>query len=232
MYESDWLFNIALAINILLYQQKVVMKYFSSISLAVLVSMACFAGCSDADDPVSPTGSRTLTVTGTVQIKPDLVVPDSALLTGLWAVDAAGDYLYIFGKGSVDFASKTFTVHFDTPPSEALSGTESENTTPTGIGFIVLSDFNSNDPHKKIPGEGRNFYGAVSNIGVIYLSGDPLKFKNHDKLSWLSEFPSGFSFGEGVKQQVGFDTFKPTSGTGLVLTITDDPTEVIFPHWK
>jgi hypothetical protein len=196
------------------------------------------AGCGDEDDPVTPkVDYPTITVTGTVQVKPGLQVPEGSLLTAVWSVDSSPDYAYVFGKGTVNTADMTFSITFDTPPQQALNIPSAENggagIPPLGVGYICLGDFTSNEPH--MLGEDEmdgTVLGAVSNIGVIYVGGAPSLYAQFPSLTWPAAFRSGYSLGEGQETGEMHDIFVPTSASSFVLTVTDDPSDLTFPNWK
>lgn len=196
------------------------------------------AGCGDDDDPVTPKiDYPMLTVTGTVQVKSGLQLPEGALLTAIWSVDSSPDYAYVFGKGTVNPSDMTFSITFDTPPQQALNIASSEDGAaappPLGVGYICFGDFTSNEPHMLSEGElDGTVIGAVSNIGVISVGGAPSLFTQHSFFSWAAPFRSGYSLGEGQETGGTHDIFVPATTTNVILTITDDPNDLIFPNRK
>jgi hypothetical protein len=190
--------------------------------------------CGD-DDPVTPT-EQPYTITGTVQVKSGVELPPNAVLSAVWNVDSSPDYAYVFGKGTIDLTTMTFTITFGTPPQQALNISDGSQVPaglpPLGVGIIALADFNGNDPHMLGATEARKPFGAVMNTGVIYVGGNPAAFQQVAPLSWVAPFPQGYSLGQGQKTTETHDIFVPIDMTNPVLRITDDPSEFVFPNWK
>lgn len=205
--------------------------------IPLLVLMSIFLGCSDDEGITNGTDDPRITITGTVNIEEGSGIPESGVLTAIWSVDGSPDYGYVFGKGTVDFDSKTFTMTLGTPPDEALNiptGEFADQGWPTlGVGAIVFGDLTSNDPHvlsaEDMKGQ---MYGGVSTYGIIYLVGNNTALETHSSLYWVTDFPTGYSIGEGVKTGQTHDKFIPTSTRSLVLTIADDMKDFWFPNWK
>lgn len=207
------------------------MKLPSLASYFAIVILLVLPACSDDADPVAPPSDK-YTVTGTVQVKPGLEVADNLVLVGVWSVSSGSpDYVYVFGKGTVDFNTMKFTISYDKiPPLLALNDYSSQGKPSLGVSMIVLTDLKNTEPHKIGIADTSNFWGAVSNFGVIYIGGDPKKFETSTGSTWPSLFPSGYSIGKGVEQQTGFDTFVPSTEP-LILIVTDDPKDIVFPNW-
>lgn len=205
-------------------------------TLLAVCLLCVFVACDkDEDTPVNPSPTGSLTITGTVQFKKNISVPSSAILSGVWVVSSGSpDYAYMFGRGTVNFGAGTFSITFDNPPpTEALNSyAPSRDLPPLGVGVIVLGDFASATPHKMADDEGQQFYGAVSNIGIIYIGGDPAKYNDtSSSTDWPKDFPSGYGVGEGVDMEQTFDIFVPIPLRSFILTITDDPADITFPDW-
>ncbi len=212
---------------------EVSMKYFHSLISVALTAVLLFSACSD-DDPVTPeSGNGAFTVTGTVSIKPGMTVPETAKLSAIWSISSGSpDYAYVFGRGSVDLSTMTFSITFDaTPPPLALNDYSSHGAPSLGVGYIALADFTTLEPHMLTETESKSVYGAVMNMGVIYIGGDPAKFNTGSEILWPAAFVNGYAMGEGKETSEMFDIFVRTTATSFVLRITDDQSEFKFPNW-
>jgi hypothetical protein len=205
---------------------------FRSVLVSLTAILILFCACSDDDTPNDP-GAGSYTISGTVQFKQQITVPSTAKLTAVWTVSSGSpDYAYVYGRGSVDFERNTFSITFDgPPPAQALNDYSPRGVANLGVGMIVLGDFASTEPHRLTEGELSAVYGAVSNIGVIYIDGDPATFHEGSDILWPADFNRGFNTGEGVETQKTWDIFVPAAATTFVLTITTNPKDIFFPNW-
>ena len=207
------------------------MKMRHHFPVLLLPVMLLISACSKDEDPVSPgIENPTIRISGVLDIKPGEVVPDDAKLTVIWSVDAAGDYAYLYGSGSVDTAAGTFTIMLEEPPAPALNSGADEYPS-FGVGFIILGDIVNTEPHKLLENDIQKMYGAVSNVGVIYVKGDPAALASHKELNWLAAFASGYDMGEGMKTSGMHDKFVPAAAESFVLTVSSDPSDFTFPNW-
>lgn len=202
-------------------------------TLFMLAGMLLFVGCSDDDDPASPTIQQSaITISGSLQIDPDMTVPPDAKLCGIWDVDGnGGDYSYLYGEGSVDIQAGTFTLTLDAPPRTAMN-ISPDGRPDVGVGVIVLADFPDTKPHVVSKQEITALFGAVVNTGIIYIDGNPAEWASHPTLNWLAAFNAGFDVGEGKETNDTHDIWIPSSAQTFVLTISDDSDDFIFPNWK
>ena len=210
------------------------MKRILFLSLLLLSGLSLVTGCSD-DDPVTPDpAAEKITVTGSVYVKEGLTdIPENLSLRVVWGVDAAGDYMYVYGNGNVDLAAGTFSLTMERPPAPALNSDPSGVRPSFGVGFSFFGDFHGDEGHKLQEGELESpIFGAVSNTGIIFVDGDPGEYASHAELSWISEFASGFGMGEGQGTSGMHDKFVPTTMSSFQLTITNDPSDIEFPNWK
>jgi hypothetical protein len=200
--------------------------------LFMIAATAVLIACSDTDTTVEPRNQQAaITIQGTLDIRNGMDIPESARLCALWNVDGNGDHTYLYGIGSIDRQSGTFTLSLDTPPSAALS-TAPGGLPPVGVAWIVLADFPDTRPHVLEKGEVKKVYGAISNTAVIYIAGDPSSFASHTTLHWLTPFSSGFDIGEGEEGSGTYDIFVPSAATSFVLTISANAQDYRFPNWK
>jgi hypothetical protein len=187
----------------------------SNIAAALLVVVS--SACGDSTD--SSTG---FVVTGTIQNNTGQPIPAGTRLLVGWTVTSGDpDYAYTFGEGTIDPAAGTFRIEFnDPPPPEAL------NTGGLGVGTIVATTNpavgNGYHLDRLSPSE---VVGAAGRYGIIYIA-DP----NIQIPQWAAAFTPGYGVGIGVDVVNGFDTFQPTSQTGVVL-ILDNLANIDFVDW-
>ncbi|MCB2203853.1 hypothetical protein KQI65_03825 [bacterium] len=209
------------------------MKLVSLFSVLLVGAFIFTTGCSDDEDTNGPTTTNpTITISGTLDIRNGATIPEDAKLSIIWSVDAAGDYVYLFGNGEIDRATGTFSITLpDAPPATALNSSM-DGRPAFGIGNIVLAAFPSTEPHILTAGEMSAAYGAVNNIGVTFIDGDPAGWGTHQELSWLTAFQSGYDIGEGKETSGMHDIFVPAAASTFVLTVSTNPGDFHFPNWK
>lgn len=167
------------------------------------------------------------TISGTIKYKKSLTIPQNAKLIVIWEVSAGSpDYVYAFGEGSINTFTNTFILTFNqVPPDEALNF-------GLGIGYIILSTDTSIKDNTKLTSnvlDSTTMFGAISDRAIIYVKGDPQTAPFGR--TWTKDFKTGFNFGKGVYNTVGFDDFAPADTNVIELWISNDGKDFIFPNW-
>lgn len=190
---------------------------------AVAVAVALLAAaCGESTGPQDP-GATTLRVTGTIRNVSGAAIPSGARVIAVWGVSSGSpDYSYVFGEGTVDAATNTFTLELDrVPPAEAL------NDGRLGVATIFLVGAGAPPP-----GRMSNDYpttsiiGAAARYGIIYLGDDPSR-----QPDWVRTFPRGYAVGVGVTQPgSSFDGFTRAPADDVEIVI-DDLENLEFVNW-
>ncbi len=190
--------------------------------LLSLYSSTLFLGCTHE----SSIGITDGVVSGIVE-NPDPGA--SGELRALWLVTSgSADHVYLAGSGAFDEGG--FDFELPTPvPSDALNAYGDSR---LGVGFIAAW------PSGGAPGqparlsdeaELQDAIGAASNHAIVYREGSA-PFEG--TLSWVNEFPEGFSCGRGVPaaSDDDFDTFEPVACDQVELRM-GDVESFEFPDW-
>ena len=211
-------------------------RSLGTISVVCILALARL-GCSDGN-PGSPVQSG-YTITGSLVFKKDITLPQGAEVVGLWLVSSGSpDYMYVYGRGTIDAAKKTFNITFDqAPPRPALNCYPLlQDSVYLGVGAICIvqkSGFQgklSGDVEHMETGPTGKLLGVVNNMGLIFESGD---YSGVDSTAWPRLFPAGYCMGRGVSPKPGkiFDTFEPISPAGLQMVVSDDIQDFEFTNW-
>jgi hypothetical protein len=194
--------------------------------LAMIASLAIVAACSE--ETTGPTDNTGLyTISGKLRFDSARAIPANAHVYALFNVSSGSpDYLYVFGRGTVNMADSTFKLTFtQTPPAEAL------NSYGLGVGAITI--FTTDLADGKIPQESLDTLedyniGLAEDYAVIYLSKSP------DSVAlgrqWAKNFQTGFNTGKGVRKDQGFDEFEPTQ-PNLIEIVIDAFRNLEWVNW-
>lgn len=147
-----------------------------------------------------------------------------------------GDYMYVYGKGSIDVATNTFFIGFeyDLPDLAVFKDKTSDFKMGIGYIFLVKNDipvgmYSTHLDNRDIMES--QVIGAVENKG-IFMQYSTTAVQPDGAWDWLKAFGFGWSFGEGVENNTGsFDTWKPVAPFDLILR-TDASDNLKFPNWK
>ncbi len=173
------------------------------------------------DDPESE--PALIKISGTLDLKKESnLTPDTKIYI-LWASEQGE---YVFGRGSIDYEAKTFSIVMkDSIPEAAM---HSEN---FGIGFI----FASNNPgiEEKLYEEGfideEMVKGAAGGFCIIFKKSSEVLFDSWNQ--WSGEFGKGYTVGKGYEIPDEYDGFMPFDKNSVVLII-DDLNNIEFTNWS
>lgn len=185
---------------------------------AALLLGTALAAC--GDDVVGP--DEALTVSGTVNNRSGVAIPQNARIVVAWVVSSGSpDYTYVFGEGTLRNGSSGFSVRFDEPPPpEAL------NSNGLGVGIPLLVAGSDIQPGMRLEdADLSSIRGAAGQYAIIYVADDPAGLQD-----WVTRFPRGYSVGRGVKRANQFDAFEPVA-PGSVELIVDDLENIEFVNW-
>jgi hypothetical protein len=191
--------------------------------LRLAAGLASLAGCTQ--DLIAPGGGEQITISGTLINKTNQPLPSGTRVLVAWEVSSGSpDYMYVFGEGTIQEASNSFTLSFDgPPPARAL------NSYGLGVGIIFLTTNTSlkegSDP-QGIPE--LEIVGAAGQHSVIYLDRNPAEFGTN--MGWVSRFKRGYNVGKGIDLPGTFDGFEPTSPSAVEILI-DALRNINFVNW-
>jgi hypothetical protein len=194
--------------------------------LALLACVTLFAACSDdTTGPDTNNGTGLYTISGKLRFDSAVTIPSTARVHVVWNVSSGSpDYAYIFGHGTVNLTTNTFTVVFDKePPAEALNS--------YGLGVAAIALLPNSVPDGKVAHDSASIIeastlGLAEDYGIIYLSKSP----DSIGISWVKDFKQGFNTGKGVRKDQGFDEFTPTE-PNLIEIVIDAVKNLEWINW-
>jgi photosystem II stability/assembly factor-like uncharacterized protein len=169
------------------------------------------------------------TVTGPLNYRKDIQLPENARLLVLWFVIAEDpQYIYTFGEGSMDPASNSFELVFDgPPPSHALNWMGSS---ALGVGLLVITTNQALQTGTISPEflPANEILGVSAQYSIIYANNG---FEIGEYMPWFNEFNPGYSVGKGVDvPDSAFDAFEPVDPWTLEIII-DDLEKIALVNW-
>jgi hypothetical protein len=180
--------------------------------------------------PEPPTAPP-FTVSGTLNYRKQIQVPDNARVVVVWGVTAVSpDYSYVFGEGTIDFENNSFEIEFNgPPPSEALNWVGSS---ALGVGVLIITTDQTLGTGILLPESfsETDILGASGQYRIIYANGN---LETLEKLlGWLNAFNQGYSAGKGIEIPNSiFDGFEPIDPTTIEIII-DDLENIEFVNWQ
>ncbi len=172
-------------------------------------------------------------LSGRIVFDKNIAIPKNPNLAVFWKASGPNDSYFVWGQGTIDEVTKTYTINFNNYPPDSLVSKFYGCSGKVGVGNVYLfsdakaarqaSDFNGLIP--------QNTVGTLRGKSLIFLFGN---FDNTSCLlnvPWVNFFPNGYSIGRAQYQSPKSGGYVPDDGSPTDLVITDDPLNYITPIW-
>jgi hypothetical protein len=155
-------------------------------------------------------------------------LPSDVKLATVWSVYEDNDlhYRYIYGIGSIDQTTNTFTLSYPhTPPSAAVIGGQ------LGVGILVALQ-NPKEGAVRLDSV-RQFFGGINQTCVVFKS-TATWGEDKDDPPGVMALPLGYNITRGFAPFVmhGHDTLRAIDSKNLELIIDTTKDAVSFPNWN
>ncbi|MFH1050642.1 MAG: hypothetical protein V1779_06880 [bacterium] len=199
-----------------------------SFILALIINLLLLSSCSEETTKPDDKGNHLFSISGTVNNKNNIDIPETAKLAVVWVVTWNGpDYGYFWTEGKLDIKNNKFTISFDSIPPEICFN--HGDGFKLGVAIMYLLDnvtiaegeLNQDnfDPENDI-------IGYINDSAIIYLEGDYSIIESR-----FIGFQEGYNFGKGwYNPNHGFDGWENKGTTGIELII-DGLENIQFPNW-
>ncbi len=174
------------------------------------------------------------TISGPIVFEKNLRIPKNPTLAVFWKAAGDVDSYFIWGKGTIDELTNSYTLKFDSYPPDSLIAKFYGCDGKVGVGSIYLySDASASTDGQDFRGwVPLNTVGTVRNKSLIFLFG---RFDAQNCLTnvpWVNSFRGGFNLGDAVSTSPTSGYYEPSrSGDAAPLVITDDLSSYVTPIW-